>query len=123
MEKGKFNLARGGHLEPLPKTYMAPDGTLFIGKNMTIEELDTGAQLSPENINHPKHYCKGGLECIDVIKAAVSNLPPYEAVCAANIIKYVWRYREKNGPEDLRKAGKYLELLQEEVTKNDAQGL
>ena len=75
-------------------------------------------QYKQDNINHPKHYCKGGLECIDVIRAAVSNLPPFEAVCVANIIKYAWRYKDKNGLEDVKKAAKYLQLLQEEMKKN-----
>jgi hypothetical protein len=38
-----------------------------------------------------------------------------EAVCTANVIKYVWRYEEKNGAEDLRKALWYLERLIKEV--------
>ena len=71
-----------------------------------------------DNVNCPKHYCKGGVESIDFVKAAVSNLSGFEAVCVANIIKYAWRYKEKNGLEDVMKAGKYLEWLQEEVEKN-----
>lgn len=66
---------------------------------------------NPPKSTQPSHYLKGGMECIDVIKAAVSNLPPYEAVCVANIIKYVWRYRDKDGIKDLRKAKHYLEWL------------
>ena len=72
----------------------------------------------PDNVNHPKHYCKGGVESIAFVKAAVSNLSGFEAVCVANIIKYMWRYKEKNGLEDVMKAAKYLEWLQEEVGKN-----
>lgn len=68
-----------------------------------------------DNVNCPKHYCKGGVESIDFVKAAVSNLSGFEAVCVANIIKYMWRYKEKNGLEDVMKAAKYLEWLQEEV--------
>ena len=71
-----------------------------------------------DNVNCPKHYCKGGVESIEFVKAAVSNLSGFEAVCVANIIKYMWRYKEKNGLEDVMKAGKYLEWLQEEVEKN-----
>lgn len=71
-----------------------------------------------DNVNHPKHYCKGGVESIDFVKAAVSNLSGFEAVCVANIIKYMWRYKEKNGLEDVMKAAKYLEWLQEEVGEN-----
>lgn len=71
-----------------------------------------------DNVNCPKHYCKGGVESIDFVRAAVSNLSGFEAVCVANIIKYAWRYKEKNGLEDVMKAAKYLEWLQEEVGKN-----
>ena len=71
-----------------------------------------------DNVNCPKHYCKGGVESIEFVKAAVSNLSGFEAVCVANIIKYMWRYKEKNGLEDVMKAAKYLEWLQEEVEKN-----
>ena len=71
-----------------------------------------------DNVNCPKHYCKGGVESIDFVRAAVSNLSGFEAVCVANIIKYMWRYKEKNGLEDVMKAAKYLEWLQEEVGKN-----
>ena len=71
-----------------------------------------------DNVNCPKHYCKGGVESISFVKAAVSNLSGFEAVCVANIIKYMWRYKEKNGLEDVMKAAKYLEWLQEEVGKN-----
>ena len=71
-----------------------------------------------DNVNCPKHYCKGGVESIAFVKAAVSNLSGFEAVCVANIIKYAWRYKEKNGLEDVMKARKYLEWLIEEVGKN-----
>ena len=71
-----------------------------------------------DNVNHPKHYCKGGLECIDAIRAAVSDLQGIEAVYAGNVIKYVWRFKGKNGLEDLKKANQYLGWLIEEVEKN-----
>ena len=41
-----------------------------------------------DNIN-PQHYKRGGLECIDVIAAATEGLQGMEAVCTANISKYV----------------------------------
>ena len=64
-----------------------------------------------DSVNHPKHYVKGGLECIDVIKAAVTDLSGFEGYCIGNIIKYCWRWKSKGGVEDLRKARKYLEFL------------
>ena len=90
-------------LEPLPK------------EDRAIKMPESSKQ---DNVNHPKHYCKGGVESIDFVRAAVSNLSGFEAVCVANIIKYMWRYKEKNGLEDVMKAAKYLEWLQEEVEKN-----
>ena len=72
---------------------------------------ENGKSKIKDSVNQSAYYLKGGMECIDVIKAAVSNLPPYEAVCVANIIKYVWRYRDKDGIKDLRKAKHYLEWL------------
>jgi len=35
--------------------------------------------------------------------------------CEGNVIKYVTRYKNKNGVEDLKKAKHYLELLIEEL--------
>ena len=71
----------------------------------------------PDNVNRPKHYCKGGLECIQVIKAQLTP-EQYKGYLYGNVLKYIWRWQDKNGLEDLRKAAKYLEWLQEEVKKN-----
>lgn len=66
-------------------------------------------------VNHPDHYTRGGIECIDVIQAVVTDLPGKEAWLVGQIIKYVWRYRWKNGLEDLKKARFYLDRLIQEV--------
>lgn len=55
------------------------------------------------NIDHPKHYTLGKVECIDAIESATIGLKGIEAVCVANVIKYVWRWKWKNGKEDLKK--------------------
>ena len=65
-----------------------------------------------DNVNHPAHYQSSkGLETIDIIDACVENLTGMEAVCTANIIKYISRWKKKNGLEDLRKAQWYLNKL------------
>lgn len=38
--------------------------------------------------------------------------------CAGNVVKYVTRYKAKNGVEDLRKARHYLDLLIEIEDRN-----
>lgn len=64
-----------------------------------------------DNVNHPAHYTQGGIECIEAIAAAVTGLEDMEAVCTANAIKYLWRWKRKNGVEDLKKARWYLDEL------------
>lgn len=68
-----------------------------------------------ENVNHPAHYNQAGIECIDALKAATVGKPPFEAVCVANVIKYLWRYEEKNGIEDVEKAMWYIDRLHKEL--------
>lgn len=64
-----------------------------------------------DNVKHPNHYCFAGIECIKVIKAVSSALTGFEGFCAGNVIKYVWRYKFKNGIEDLKKAKEYIDML------------
>ena len=54
----------------------------------------------------PNHYKQGGIECIDAIRAALGK-EGFEAYCVGNVIKYNWRYKHKNGLEDLKKAQVY----------------
>ena len=63
-------------------------------------------------VNHPSHYqSESGLEVIDVIKAFTSNLTGIEATDTGNVLKYMCRWKNKNGVEDLKKAKWYLEHL------------
>ena len=62
-------------------------------------------------VNHPSHYNQGGIECIDAIKAATANLTGEEAFCTGNALKYLWRWKEKNGIEDLDKAIWYINRI------------
>lgn len=62
-------------------------------------------------VNHPSHYTQGGIECIDALEAATSGLTGIEAVCTANAIKYLWRWKQKNGIEDLEKARWYINRM------------
>ena len=57
-----------------------------------------------DNVNHPAHYTAGRVECIDALAAATVELTGIEAVCTANAIKYLWRWKRKNGVEDIEKA-------------------
>ena len=64
-------------------------------------------------VNHPSHYTQGKIECIDALEAATANLKGLDAVCTANAIKYLWRWQEKDGVRDLRKAIWYINKMLE----------
>lgn len=75
------------------------------------EEPKEKYQTQPNVIEHPPHYTAGKVECIDAIESAVMGLDPDEAVHVANVMKYIWRFKRKNGLQDLRKAEWYLKRL------------
>jgi hypothetical protein len=64
-----------------------------------------------DNVDHPSHYTQGSIECIDAIAEATKFLRGIEATDTGNILKYMWRWNNKNGLEDLRKARWYLNHL------------
>lgn len=71
-------------------------------------------------INHPPHYqCKTGMEVIDVIEAFTEGLEGIEATDTGNIIKYICRWKKKNGIEDLKKIGWYLKHLIKYLEKKE----
>lgn len=69
-------------------------------------------------VNHPPHYkTEKGLEAIDVIEAFTSDLKGIEATDTGNVIKYICRWKKKNGLQDLKKAEWYLQHLIKHVEK------
>lgn len=63
-------------------------------------------------VNHPPHYIsETGMEVIDVIEAFTFDLKGIEAVCTANALKYICRWKHKNGIQDLEKAQWYIQRL------------
>ena len=70
-------------------------------------------------VNHPVHYTQGGIECIDCIKSATVGKVGIEAFCVGNAIKYLFRYEEKNGIEDVKKARWYIDRLIRELEEKE----
>lgn len=68
-----------------------------------------------DNVNKPVHY-QGKIECIDCIESATDGLKGIEAFCIGNAIKYLYRWKKKNGIEDLKKAKWYIEKLLDEMS-------
>ena len=82
-------------------------------ESMASMQGAANAAWAQDMVNSPPHYNQAGIECIDAIRAATGD--GYEYYLQGNIIKYLWRYRYKNGVEDLKKAKWYLEKLIEEI--------
>lgn len=67
-----------------------------------------GGVSSSDPVNQPSHYNFAGIECIDAIKAALGP-EGFRDYMMGNVLKYSWRYKYKNGVEDLKKARWYLD--------------
>lgn len=72
-----------------------------------------------EMVNHPEHYNKGAVECIDAIDSAVAGLSGENGFYIGTAIKYLFRWKWKGGVEDIDKAIWYLERFKkkQEVAK------
>lgn len=99
--------------EPLPRVFEAPEAEAWTAQARMV-------QVDP--VNHPRHYTQGGIECIDALDAAVTGCPPDEAICVANVIKYIWRYTDKTPVESLKKARWYLDRLIGKVERRTSGG-
>lgn len=63
-----------------------------------------------DNVNKPNHYMLDGIpgvEVKDVIRSVLGD--SITSFYIGNVIKYVLRYKKKNGVEDLKKARLYLD--------------
>ena len=65
-------------------------------------------ETNDKMVSHPDHYKSGKYEVIDIIDEFTKDLSGTEAVCTANAIKYILRWKKKNGVQDLKKAVWYL---------------
>ena len=80
-----------------------------------LKRLEEEKQKEKENlkvvdmVNSPEHYNKAGIETIDIIQSVTGD--GFEAYLQGNILKYMCRYKYKNGLEDLEKAQWYLNRL------------
>ena len=77
------------------------------------DALESDRDDEDDMVNSPAHYNFAGVECIDAIRAATGE-EGFSYYLQGNIMKYLWRYKYKNGVEDLRKAQWYLSVLIED---------
>ena len=80
-----------------------------------MKNISGKATTMSDTVNHPAHYTSGGVECIEAIRSSMTA-DGFCDYCKGNIIKYnIWRWRDKGGVEDLKKAQVYLGWLIEAV--------
>lgn len=75
-----------------------------------------------EIVNHPDHYQNiAGVEAIDILNDVVQGLEPVPACMLWNCMKYLLRFKNKNGVQDLEKAKNYLDWLIESLNKQETE--
>ena len=82
-----------------------------------IDRKENTALKMTDKIN-PPHYKTGLVECIEAIESSLSP-EEFKGYLKASIIKYLWRYEQKNGLEDLQKADWFLRKLMYHVEKDE----
>lgn len=68
-------------------------------------------------VNHPNHYA-GTIETIDYIRDKLSPAG-FTDYCIGNVMKYISRWRKKDGVQDLKKAAVYLNWAAESAEKEN----
>ena len=67
-----------------------------------------------DDVNKPEHYNQGEIECYDALKCMLSK-EELIGYLRGNSFKYRWRFRQKNGKQDLEKAEWYEKKLKDEL--------
>lgn len=67
-------------------------------------------------VEHPDHYAGDGkIECMDAMRSMMSGdqyaLPAQSAYWWGCAFKYLWRWRRKNGVQDLQKCKQCIDYL------------
>ena len=90
---------------------------MMIQEELRMSQAKKQSDNVVDMVNSPPHYNQTGIECIDAISAATDS--GFKYYLQGNIMKYLWRYRYKNGAEDLKKAQWYLSELISVVEDED----
>jgi len=89
---------------------IAPTTPTTASTQVSSPSAQNVASPSTDPVQRPDHYRQGGIECIDAIRAAL-GAEGFKDYCTGNVLKYSWRWRFKNGVQDLEKAKVYLDWL------------
>ena len=80
---------------------------IFDDYDQVTDDDTAPATTADDPVDHPSHYTHGSMECIDaMVETQGKNAVQHFCIC--NAFKYLWRWRGKNGTEDIKKAAWYL---------------
>ena len=85
---------------------------LVVDNDCNKDEDKMSSIADSDIINHPSHYCFGGMEAIDEMETVFGT----EAVmhfCLLNVWKYRKRALRKNGEQDIQKSDWYMNKYKE----------
>lgn len=78
-------------------------------ENVTVIDEVNEAMNKKADPTNPDHYKNStSLECIEAMEIVLGGLGVIY-FCVGNAWKYIWRWKNKNGAEDLKKAKWYIE--------------
>jgi len=84
----------------------------------TIESSAAEEYDSPDGRTPVQHYMRGGIECIDAMKA-ISTPAEFQAFCRLTAFKYLWRLGEKDNPAwEAKKANDYTRWLEQSLAES-----
>ena len=83
----------------------------MIGFNADLNDEKEISLKKEDVVNQPNHYADTKYECRPVACEIFKDLKGTEAIDSFNVFKYIWRWKKKNGLQDLEKCKNYLEHL------------
>ena len=109
---------KGNHMEKefndIEELFQYLDKLVDTPEDAIVNNTRETKEVKLDNINHPAHYNKGTMECLDVIKACLSN-SEFRGFLKGNVMKYMYRKGDKGDAlEDLNKACWYAKKLMEQ---------
>jgi len=96
----------------------------YKGKNPKAKEQLEQERLEKikksKSVVNPDYYkSKDGVQAIDFIEAFTSDLSGKEAICTANALKYLCRWKKKDGLDSVLKARWYINRLINHLQSNN----
>ena len=76
-----------------------------------VKVIETKDEVKANDPINPSHYKQGKVECIDCIESATLSLTGFEGFCTGNAIKYLYRWKQKGGKQDLEKSRWYINRM------------